>query len=506
MSAKEEFIDAQIKCDKFFSSLEPPANLVTDDVDSFLRRHAGDETPVAIVTSGGTAIPIERNTVRFIENFSTGTRGAASTEHFLANGYAVVFLHRHQSIQPFFRHVSLAEVFDEGFHPENVKMHELYNEVKRTNRLLRVGFSTLCEYLWHLRRIAKSADQCGSRALVYLSAAVSDYYIPFDKMEEHKVQSGCEALTLHLEPVPKMVYPLRNEWCPKAFVVTFKLETQQDLLADKSRSALLRYGHQLVVGNLLDTRRREVFIYDQNGSVRLKLSDAEFTEGAEIEDKIISEVVTRHRHFHKMKEIIGREQVISFALVVSWLLFASLGFVCSIIAAFLFIIIGKVFRTADANLRSGLDLASLNYWCTHAVLGGIFFIFQVLTVPLGCVRVTENVFFAVPFALLWWLTQRLDGVPRLMNPMVEKAGRMLLRERLLRLVFGFLALIIGSNLALTSACNSVPLIEDSLLLLLPDDCTNAYSDFRSSISTGATSVGLVSFAVMLIQDVSTILG
>ena len=34
----------------------------------------------ALVTSGGTTVPLERRTVRFIDNFSSGNRGAALTE------------------------------------------------------------------------------------------------------------------------------------------------------------------------------------------------------------------------------------------------------------------------------------------------------------------------------------------------------------------------------------------------------------------------------------------
>lgn len=36
--------------------------------------------PMILVTSGGTSVPLEKNTVRSIENFSTGKRGAASAE------------------------------------------------------------------------------------------------------------------------------------------------------------------------------------------------------------------------------------------------------------------------------------------------------------------------------------------------------------------------------------------------------------------------------------------
>lgn len=57
--------------------------------------------PIVLVTSGGTSVPLEANTVRSVENFSTGTRGARSAEHFLKNGHPVIFLHRKGSMQPY---------------------------------------------------------------------------------------------------------------------------------------------------------------------------------------------------------------------------------------------------------------------------------------------------------------------------------------------------------------------------------------------------------------------
>ena len=35
---------------------------------------------VVLITSGGTKVPLEKNAVRSIENFSKGTRGARSAE------------------------------------------------------------------------------------------------------------------------------------------------------------------------------------------------------------------------------------------------------------------------------------------------------------------------------------------------------------------------------------------------------------------------------------------
>lgn len=54
--------------------------------------------------------------VYFILHFiSGGRRGAASAEHFLENGYRVIFLHRKNSLQPFLRNF-----------PKNVEFSSLF--------------------------------------------------------------------------------------------------------------------------------------------------------------------------------------------------------------------------------------------------------------------------------------------------------------------------------------------------------------------------------------------
>lgn len=44
------------------------------------------------ITSGGTMVPLEKNMVRYIDNFSTGRRGATSAECFLAQGDGYGFI------------------------------------------------------------------------------------------------------------------------------------------------------------------------------------------------------------------------------------------------------------------------------------------------------------------------------------------------------------------------------------------------------------------------------
>ena len=64
---------------------------------------SSNDENIVFITSGGTTVPLEVNTVRFIDNFSSGERGAGSAEHFIKLGYRVIFLHRVGSILPFTR-------------------------------------------------------------------------------------------------------------------------------------------------------------------------------------------------------------------------------------------------------------------------------------------------------------------------------------------------------------------------------------------------------------------
>jgi phosphopantothenate-cysteine ligase len=71
-------------------------SLKVNTVRQFIHQHSATDSNkqrrLVLITSGGTTVPLERNTVRFIDNFSLGTRGAASAEYFLRNDYAVIFV------------------------------------------------------------------------------------------------------------------------------------------------------------------------------------------------------------------------------------------------------------------------------------------------------------------------------------------------------------------------------------------------------------------------------
>lgn len=322
------------------SSTPPPVSFVSElsskevetlkeELESFVVSHAVHHRPVALVTSGGTVADLEQNSVRCLDNFSTGMRGAISVEEFLKRGYAVVHLWRQGSASPYGRVVSqalgisqanhgitfesLGQLFagtDDDFEEEMVKtvleesndpwltessprnvspplrssrardsdgslaLHRRLTHSSRLQRALRersavlqegrlltVPFRSVEQYLAKLQVCAESLRDCHSLAILYLAAAVSDFYVPAALKSVHKIQSGGkEGLVLELKPVPKVIGLLRESWAPDAFVVSFKLETDDEILRQKAQGAVDKYKVHMVIGNLLESRYDKVWV------------------------------------------------------------------------------------------------------------------------------------------------------------------------------------------------------------------------------------------------------
>lgn len=268
---------------------------------------------IAVVTSGGTTVPLENNTVRFIDNFSAGTRGATSAEYFLENGYAVVFLHRQFSLLPYSRHYThstncfLDYMVESETEPGSVKVDEKYQvqmlsvlrkykQAQKDNTLLLLPFTTVTQYLFSLRCIALTMSKLhvDTRCVFYLAAAVSDFFMPTSRLPQHKIQSSGGELVVNLDPVPKFLKRLVEAWAPRVMIVSFKLETDESILESKAKTALERYNHQLVIGNLLQTRKKEVIFVTLEETEKYSLTDDEEKEGKEIEEVIVPEVIKRH--------------------------------------------------------------------------------------------------------------------------------------------------------------------------------------------------------------------
>ncbi|XP_043977298.1 phosphopantothenate--cysteine ligase isoform X1 [Gambusia affinis] len=288
---------------------------VKENMAAFAARHVEVGRRVVLITSGGTKVPLESRTVRFLDNFSSGRRGASSAEYFIDSGYAVIFLHRHRSLYPYTRlfstvnmldalqlragngEVAAEVVVDQQVLPNIARVLKRYNEVKDGGLLLPIEFNTLSEYLHLLKAAAQALSSIGSKAMFYLAAAVSDFYIPASEMPEHKIQSSNGPLQLSMKMVPKILSPLVKDWAPQAFVTSFKLETDPTILLDRARRALDTYRHQAVVANVLDSRRGYVVVVTPESRDELVVTEGDVEKGVEIEERIVSNLTTAHNKF-----------------------------------------------------------------------------------------------------------------------------------------------------------------------------------------------------------------
>lgn len=306
---------SKISTEQFYAIQDPPNNLPEVDVKvkEFISSltHV-DNSKLVVVTSGGTVAPLEKKTIRFVDNFSAGTRGSVSTEYFLENGYHVLFLFRENSLQPFVHrwnkyvldyiqespqgHLEIKPEYETGI-KETLKRH---NKYKAAGKLFKVSYRTLSEYLFYLRTICTHCNGLGSKVCFYLAAAVSDFFIPDCEMVEHKIQSRGNELVLNMHQVPKVLKTLVADWVPSSFVVTFKLETDSTLLKTKAYYAIDCYGHDLVIGNILETRKFTVTLYrkDDPGSFQvITLDQSQMDRGQEIEEYIVQSVKESHDKF-----------------------------------------------------------------------------------------------------------------------------------------------------------------------------------------------------------------
>ncbi len=180
-------------------------------------------------------------------------------------------------------------VANKEYRQEMLDVLKKYQRAQRSNTLLLLSFTTVTEYLWELREIAILMNPLGRKALLYLAAAVSDFFVPKERLAEHKIQSSdtnhqsntdsengqhrraaqapSKKLVIYLDPVPKFLKSLVDGWAPQAMIVSFKLETDPSILIGKAQTALDRYSHHLVIGNLLSTRKWEVVFITPNAPV-----------------------------------------------------------------------------------------------------------------------------------------------------------------------------------------------------------------------------------------------
>ncbi|KAG2383371.1 hypothetical protein C9374_004708 [Naegleria lovaniensis] len=137
-----------------------------------------------IITSGGTAVPID--TVRYISNCSMGTTGAQIANECLNRGHVVHFLHSKASRLP--------NEFDSMY----------------KSNLHKYSYFTFDEYHEQLKNLVTTTQP----DVVILSAAVSDYGV--ENKHNDKMSSDLDTQTLTLIKLPKII-SLVKKWNQKSF-------------------------------------------------------------------------------------------------------------------------------------------------------------------------------------------------------------------------------------------------------------------------------------------------
>ncbi|KAL6179546.1 hypothetical protein ACLB2K_051060 [Fragaria x ananassa] len=164
-----------------------------------------------------------------------------------------------------------------------------------------------------LQMVAFTMQSIGPHAMFYLAAAVSDFYVPWQSMVEHKIQSGSGPLDMRLVQVPKMLLVLRRDWVPMAFCISFKLgkkdklgrfsrldrkqfpimlETDSKILLEKADTALRKYKMHMVVANELLSRKEEVVVVTSNEKISVRRNESLGVD--DVESALIELLVERH--------------------------------------------------------------------------------------------------------------------------------------------------------------------------------------------------------------------
>lgn len=224
--------------------------------------------------------------------------------NFLKHGYRVIFLHRKGSLTPFNHRIKNVSFDDFEVCQETLKLKVCnqkiikaqaeYNEHR--DNLLLIDYYTVADYLFLLLEMSKLLAPLGDEAMLFLAAAVSDFFLADKYISEHKICSDeASNFQITLSPVPKMIDFLKESACPRAFIVSFKLETDERLVISKAQQSLEKYGHDLVVANALNTRQTHLWLVAPHEAEIEQIVSTSPDE--EIEDELVQKVIKRHIHF-----------------------------------------------------------------------------------------------------------------------------------------------------------------------------------------------------------------
>jgi phosphopantothenate-cysteine ligase len=94
-----------------------------------------------------------------------------------------------------------------------------------------------------------------------------------------------------------MLGELRGSWCPRAVIVSFKLETDEGVLDEKASASLRNYHQDMVICNLLSSYRDRVTIKFESGEQKEVVNK----QGCHIEELFVPVIIEYHSN--KLKQV-----------------------------------------------------------------------------------------------------------------------------------------------------------------------------------------------------------
>ncbi|KAG2531669.1 hypothetical protein JM16_000730 [Phytophthora kernoviae] len=342
--------DSSAFVDEFFSKTpEDPRwelNTIQKQTEEFIAAQLDKRRGIALITSGATIVPLDPENDTFVDVAPQvqEQQGPACAEYLLQLGYAVIFVHREDSLRPFTRHfqkyiqngafMDMFSLQDNGLVLSGVdlsqqlqfqKITQLYTEC--STRVLNLSFSSVQQYLMLTRLTTQAMKLAENRGIIVLAATLMDFYVPVDApaaagASDDKKDTGDPAslpshhgkskkkhfkklskkksdeFSVNFVRVPNIIRKIRKEWCPKAFLVTCKHQLASGEDIESAHTDLEKWGVDVIAGN---HHAREILLITEQEEAIVSCPENE-----DINDAFASAIADMHRSFRRKREILAR--------------------------------------------------------------------------------------------------------------------------------------------------------------------------------------------------------
>ncbi|KAG2988980.1 hypothetical protein PC129_g5221 [Phytophthora cactorum] len=286
---------------------------------------------IALITSGATIVPLDPENDTFVDVAPQvqEQRGPACAEYLLQLGYAVIFVHREDSLRPFTRHfqkyiqngafMDMFRMQDNGLVLSGMdisqqlqfqKIAQLYTEC--STRVLNLSFTSVQQYLMLTRITAKAMEVAKDQATdaaedtdsTEASSSSSSSLSKHSKTKQIKklakkiTKKKSDEFSVNFVRVPNIIRKIRKDWCPKAFLVTCKHELASGEDIEDAHADLEKWGVDVIAGN---HHSREILLITEQEEAIVTCPDDE-----DINDAFASAIADMHRSFRRKREILVR--------------------------------------------------------------------------------------------------------------------------------------------------------------------------------------------------------